>query len=143
MLTQQGFPQISAPFLDQKTGIINQTWLQLLIALWNRTGGGMGDISDTTTFLSLALSDNINSRPTAPSAPISSITVTASPFSYQASIAGQVWINQGTYSFLTLTRGAVTLSLGPVTRGTILLSVGDILTFTYTTLPPTLYFVPL
>ena len=38
---QQGFPQISLPFVTQ-TGNITQTWLQLLISLWNRTGGGSG-----------------------------------------------------------------------------------------------------
>ena len=37
----QGFPQISLPFVTP-TGNITQTWLQLLISLWNRTGAGSG-----------------------------------------------------------------------------------------------------
>lgn len=38
----QGFPQIPAPFVDPTTGVIQQVWLQLLITLWNRTGGAGG-----------------------------------------------------------------------------------------------------
>lgn len=57
MLTQQGFPQISAPFVDSATGLINQTWLQLLIALWNRTGQGPGDIIDITVYTGLVAAE--------------------------------------------------------------------------------------
>lgn len=39
--TQQGFPNTSLPFVD-RTGVIQQAWLQLLIQLWNRTGGAQG-----------------------------------------------------------------------------------------------------
>jgi microcystin-dependent protein len=41
MTTQQGFPQVTLPFVSQ-TGQITQTWYQLLISLWNRTGQGSG-----------------------------------------------------------------------------------------------------
>lgn len=41
MSNEAGFPQIGSPFVNEG-GRINQAWLQLLIALWNRTGGGMG-----------------------------------------------------------------------------------------------------
>lgn len=41
MTTQQGFPQVTLPFVSQ-TGQITQTWYQLLISLWNRTGSGSG-----------------------------------------------------------------------------------------------------
>lgn len=34
---QQGFPKVSAPFVDDKTFIITSPWYQLLITLWNRT----------------------------------------------------------------------------------------------------------
>lgn len=37
----QGFPQIGLPFVASD-GHITQTWLQLLISLWQRTGGGQG-----------------------------------------------------------------------------------------------------
>lgn len=46
--TQQAFPQASAPLVNPKTGIINQTWLQLFIALFMRTGGTQGVISSGT-----------------------------------------------------------------------------------------------
>jgi endosialidase-like protein len=46
MNVQQGFPTISAPFVDLKTGQLTQTWYQLLIALWNRTGQGSGATID-------------------------------------------------------------------------------------------------
>lgn len=50
MRTQQAFPQIGEPFVD-KGGIIQQTWLQLLIALWNRTGQAPGiDVADLESF---------------------------------------------------------------------------------------------
>jgi hypothetical protein len=39
--TDQGFPNIKAPFINSD-GSINQIWLQLLITLWNRTGLGPG-----------------------------------------------------------------------------------------------------
>ncbi len=39
---QQGFPNVSLPLTDDK-GQIQQAWLQLLIALWKRTGDGPGD----------------------------------------------------------------------------------------------------
>ena len=38
----QGFPSINMPFVDPETGVMNQTWYQFLIALWNRTGQGPG-----------------------------------------------------------------------------------------------------
>lgn len=49
MTTQQGFPQISSPLVDLRTGIVSQTWLQLLISLWNRTGGQQGDVQAFST----------------------------------------------------------------------------------------------
>lgn len=38
---QQGFPNVSAPVVDSR-GFIQQSWLQLLISLWNRTGSSSG-----------------------------------------------------------------------------------------------------
>jgi len=37
----QGFPQISAPLVDDN-GNITQAWYRLFIALWTRTGGAQG-----------------------------------------------------------------------------------------------------
>lgn len=44
MTEQQGFPNINSPLVDARTGQINQTWLQFLISLWTRTGGGPGRV---------------------------------------------------------------------------------------------------
>ncbi len=40
--THQGFPDISAPFTNEKF-YIQQAWLRLLISLWVRTGAGQGN----------------------------------------------------------------------------------------------------
>lgn len=37
----QGFPKVEAPLVN-KNGLIQQVWLQVLINLWNRTGGAPG-----------------------------------------------------------------------------------------------------
>lgn len=118
--TQQGFPKKSAPFVDIKSGIINQTWYQLLIALWVRTGGGKGGEPD----------------------PIAPVVITSSPFIYTASAKGNLWISQGTYCNFSLLRQGTTLSFGKVTRGIFPVSEGDTVTITYNDLPPTIYFVP-
>jgi len=39
---EQGFPVSNAPIVDPRTGMLTQPWLQLFIALWNRTGGAQG-----------------------------------------------------------------------------------------------------
>lgn len=115
----QGFPQISAPFVDVNTGQIHQTWLQLLISLFQRTGSNSGGLP----------------------APIATLTVSGSPFVYTASVAGHIWIAQGTYADVTITRAGITISSGKVTRGIFPMSVNDVLRVTYTTLTPTIYFI--
>jgi len=50
---QQGFPKIAAPFVNDD-GTINQVWLQLLITLWNRTGGAPGENVEDVLVLALA-----------------------------------------------------------------------------------------
>lgn len=44
----QGFPNITAPMVEARTGVINQVWLQFLRALWNRTGAQQGGASIQT-----------------------------------------------------------------------------------------------
>lgn len=58
MITQQGFPQVSLPFVNPTTGIVNQTWYQLLIALWNRTGGAQGDVLGDAVYAAQIISDD-------------------------------------------------------------------------------------
>lgn len=41
-MTQQGFPNRSAPLIDQTSGYVSQPWLQFFLALFNRTGQAIG-----------------------------------------------------------------------------------------------------
>jgi hypothetical protein len=47
MITNQGFPNISMPFVDPKTGTLETPWFQFLRALYERTGGTTGTSSDS------------------------------------------------------------------------------------------------
>lgn len=47
-MTDQGFPKLQAPFVDSSGSII-QPWLQLLISLWNRTGGTINKVISNLT----------------------------------------------------------------------------------------------
>lgn len=115
----QGFPQISAPFVDLATGQINQTWLQLLISMFQRTGGPSGGLP----------------------APFTPLVITGSPFVYTASIAGHIWIDQGTYADVRITRYGTVLNSGKITRGIFPMSPTDFIEVTWETLPPTIYFI--
>ena len=115
----QAFPQGSAPFVNPSTGTINLAWMQLLISLWNRTGGANGSIAIPA---------------------IAPIAVASSPFSYTAVANGNIFIAPGTYCKVTITRNSVTLVYGYVTRGIFPVSIGDIITITYTTLTPVINF---
>jgi hypothetical protein len=55
----QPFPQIYEPFV-KGNGVINQSWLQLLIALWNRTGYAPGASSSDALTLAAASSDEVS-----------------------------------------------------------------------------------
>lgn len=115
---QQGFPRISSPLVNTDRNI-EQIWLQFFISLWERTGAGPGDQPSD----------------------IANIVVTDSPFRYQAAKRGNVWIDQGTYCQISMTRGTETLQYGFVTRGIFPLSVGDVLTVAYANYPPTMHFI--
>ena len=54
MATVLGFPSVNSPFVNEN-GTIQQGWLQLLMALWQRTGSGGGTAGDQATFQALAL----------------------------------------------------------------------------------------
>lgn len=55
----QPFPQIYEPFV-KGNGVINQSWLQLLIALWNRTGYAPGASSEDALNLASTSSDELS-----------------------------------------------------------------------------------
>lgn len=40
----QGFPLLNSPVVDPKTGTLTQPWTRFFLSLWNRTGGGSGEI---------------------------------------------------------------------------------------------------
>jgi hypothetical protein len=119
-IPSQGFPTINAPFVDPPSGVIQRPWIEFLQTLWQRTGGGSGG----------------------PVGPITPVTVTASPFSYQATLNGHMWINQGTYAQVMIQRGTLIVTSGYITRGIFPLSIGDRITITYGSLVPTMSFIP-
>lgn len=45
MNTPTNFPDVGAPMVDPKTGRLSMAWFQLLLALFNRTGGTAGGSS--------------------------------------------------------------------------------------------------
>lgn len=51
--TQQGFPRIQGEFVNADL-TINQVWLQLLITMWNRTGGAAGASTNDAVLLAVA-----------------------------------------------------------------------------------------
>lgn len=73
-------------------------------------------------------------------APVSVVTVGASPFAYTATTKGQVVIQGGTVTAVTLTRAGTAVTLG--IAGTTSVSANDIITVTYTA-APTMTFIPL
>lgn len=67
-------------------------------------------------------------------APIQSVTVTASPYTYRAGSAGSLAVSGGTVSGIAITRNNVTAPTG-ATSGIIPVSNGDLVTITYSGLP--------
>lgn len=108
------FPNLTVPFV-QDGGLISPLWARLLGLIWIKAGG-------------------------TGAAPLETITVGASPFSYTAPQAGTVVVAGGTVSALTITRGTA-VSLG-VVSGAVPVRQGDIVTVTYTG-APTMTFFPL
>ena len=78
--------------------------------------------------------------PAAQAAPVASITVTASPFTYTAPFAGNVAVTGGTVSAITLIRQSTSVATG-LTVGLISVSRGDQVQVTYS-VTPTLTFIP-
>jgi len=71
----------------------------------------------------------------------SSITVTASPFTYTASMGGFVIVHGGTVSQISFSRTSGTSYITGQTTGTFPVSAGDSVIVTYSGLP-TITFVP-
>ena len=76
----------------------------------------------------------------AAAAPIDVVNAGASPYSYTAGFPGNLLIQGGTVSNLTLTRARVSISLS-ATSGFVPLAQGDIVDITYSVIP-TLWFIP-
>lgn len=72
-------------------------------------------------------------------APIASVTVGASPFSFRAGQSGTLVVTGGTVSAITLTRNTMTVSLP--TSGAFSMANGDSIAVTYSGLP-TVNFIP-
>lgn len=115
MSYQVNFPSPSTALVNQ-SGVVTEPWRFFFLQLYQRTGGASGN----------------------PSA-ITSITPTASPFSYTATTRGNVFISGGTVSSVTLTRNGIVISAA--TSGFIPVSINDIVKITYSG-TPTVKFVP-
>ncbi len=72
------------------------------------------------------------------------VTVSISPFEYQAKEPGNLFVSGGTVSGITLTRGNDTITVAPNTANPriIPVAVNDIVEVTYSVLP-TIKFIPL
>jgi hypothetical protein len=46
-MSATNFPDVGAPMVDPKTGRLSMVWFQLILALFNRTGGTSGETSGT------------------------------------------------------------------------------------------------
>lgn len=75
-----------------------------------------------------------------PPGPASSVTVTGSPFTYDASTRGTLVVTGGTVSAIQLNRQGETYSFG-VTSGLVPVGAEDAITITYT-VAPTVTFIP-
>lgn len=142
MVTQE-FPIPSSPIVDPKTGCLTPIWVRFFLNLWIGTGGGTNiDINDIFAFSAIGGGESVASDDDFPSGAVAAVTVGASPSSYEAINKGSIWIAPGTYAGVSLTRGTDVLSFGKITRGIFPVSRGDIITVTYDTLTPTIYFIP-
>lgn len=70
------------------------------------------------------------------------LTVGASPFSYQAVIRGQVFINGGTVSAIEYSRDGTTFYNTGLTAGVVQMDARDVVRVTYT-VAPTIVFFPM
>lgn len=85
----QGFPQIGLPLVSQN-GTITQTWLQLLISLWQRTGGGQGGGFAPTDGTYVVQQSN----PDIPSALVATNTLTIS-WDFSTPLEAKLDVNEG------------------------------------------------
>lgn len=73
-------------------------------------------------------------------APIQTVTLTASPYTYRAGSAGSLAVAGGTVSAITVTRNNTTAATG-ITAGLIPVANGDLVTIAYSA-PPNVQFIP-
>lgn len=104
-------PSIVTPMVDASTGFVNPAWWQFFATL-----AGLP-------------------------AAIQELSLSGSPFSFTASVPGNVLVAGGMVSSLVLTRGRVTLTTGLV-GGFVPMAWQDTLEITYTVLPD-VWFIPL
>lgn len=84
---------------------------------------------------------NFFARLTAKPQAISTVTPTASPFSFTASLDGALAISGGTVSSVKLTRGRVAGVNTGLTSGMVSMAQGDVVTVTYSA-APSISFIP-
>jgi hypothetical protein len=115
-----GFPNISAPFVDQQ-GRITLSWLRFLQAIFQRSGGTTGSISD---------------------APAVVVTPTGSPFTFTATATGSLLVSGGGVSKMTFTRDGVNFYKVGHFYCAHPVDTNDSLIITYPYGAPTMVFIP-
>jgi hypothetical protein len=92
MATQQGFPNLSAPFVATATGLVRQPWQQFLLTLYQRTGGATGSgVSSLNTLIgNLSLISENGSISIAPSGDQINIESVASGVQSLNALAGHL-----------------------------------------------------
>ena len=109
--------------LRGQEGTTAQSWLAGDFAFTGPTAGTLTELIDGTQ------------------AAGSVLTIAASPMTYTPTQKGDVYLEGGTFTAITLTRAGTAYNLDPTTK-TIHLSASDTLTLTYSTAPTALSFIP-
>lgn len=134
---QASFPGMNLPVEQGASTPFQPAWYYLLQALFNRTGQQPGiDIATVQTEAQdAALLAILAQMARGTSTPLPfGITVSASPFTYQAPFAGTVLISGGTVSAVQFSRDHTTFFDYPH-AGPVQVATGDIVKVTYTGLP--------
>lgn len=113
---KQPFPSADSPAGEGTSYPLGNAWYYLLRTLWSWAGGSGATL------------------------PAIAVTVSASPFLYDSDISGNLVIQGGTVSEISIVRGSSNVITG-LTQGVIPMLRGDSVSITYSGLP-TVTFLP-
>ena len=118
-MTAQGFPQINAPIAGQG-GKITQPWYQLIISLWNCTGGTTGTASPILDQITSSVG-SILYRGSSSWVGLAPPSSTPKVLTYQGGTTPLLWGNAGTGTITGVTAG--TALSGGGTSGSVTLNL--------------------